>query len=226
VAAEPPHLGEHLPQLPDAGARVVGTAAGDALQRRLPPPHRREASRGAGTAGSRVLAGDLARHRSNARRGALAGRVHLLRRSDAPAGAEGLSRGVLLHLLLQPDPRRGRRGRRRLLLGGGDDVAGARRPPDPHAAPAGGDRLGGPHRGGRARDVDGDASGQRGRRSWALYQELGEEGPEPPVSVGLERPEVEALAPVLPACAERVRETRSAQDLPSSAGEGARPGRG
>ena len=58
---------------------------------------------------------------------------------------------------------------------------------------------------------------------WALYQELGEEGPEPPVSVGLERPEVEALAPVLPACAERVRKTRSAQDLPSSAGEGARP---
>ena len=58
---------------------------------------------------------------------------------------------------------------------------------------------------------------------WALYQKLGEEGPECPVSVGLERPEVEALAPVLAAYAGRVRETRSAEDLPSGAGELAGP---
>jgi len=52
---------------------------------------------------------------------------------------------------------------------------------------------------------------------WALYQELGEDGPRAPVSVGLEKPEIEALAPVLAACADRVR---SAEDLPSGGGAG------
>jgi signal transduction histidine kinase/CheY-like chemotaxis protein len=59
--------------------------------------------------------------------------------------------------------------------------------------------------------------------SWALYQPLVEGKPEPPVSVGLERPEVEALAPVLAACVERARTSRSAQELPSSAEDLAGP---
>ena len=59
--------------------------------------------------------------------------------------------------------------------------------------------------------------------SWAMYQELGESGLEPPVSVGLERPEVETLVPMLGCCLDRVRESRRAEDLPSSGGEVAGP---
>ncbi len=59
--------------------------------------------------------------------------------------------------------------------------------------------------------------------AWALHQPLGDGKSQPPVSVGLERPEVEALTPVLDACASRVRERNGAQDLPSSAGEVAGP---
>jgi signal transduction histidine kinase/DNA-binding response OmpR family regulator len=58
---------------------------------------------------------------------------------------------------------------------------------------------------------------------WALYQQLGDDGPGTPVSVGLERPEVEALAPVLAACAVRVRESCAAEDLPSTGTELAGP---
>ncbi|HET9037452.1 MAG TPA: PAS domain-containing protein, partial [Myxococcaceae bacterium] len=53
---------------------------------------------------------------------------------------------------------------------------------------------------------------------WALYQELGDAGLEPPVSVGLESPEVEVLVPVLQARLERVRGSRSAEDLPPIGG--------
>jgi signal transduction histidine kinase/DNA-binding response OmpR family regulator len=53
---------------------------------------------------------------------------------------------------------------------------------------------------------------------WALYQELGDAGLEPAVSVGLEPPEVEALVPILAVCLERVRETRNAEDLPPIGG--------
>jgi signal transduction histidine kinase len=59
--------------------------------------------------------------------------------------------------------------------------------------------------------------------SWALYQPLVEGTLVPEVSVGLERPEVEALAPVLAACAERARASSSAQELPSGAGDPAGP---
>jgi len=53
---------------------------------------------------------------------------------------------------------------------------------------------------------------------WALYQELGEAGLEPPVSVGLQPPEVESLVPVLAARLERGRDSRSAEDLPPIGG--------
>ena len=56
---------------------------------------------------------------------------------------------------------------------------------------------------------------------WAQYQPLGDDGATPPVSVGLERVEVEALAPMLAGCADRMRRSRDAEELPSSAGEGA-----
>ena len=158
-----------------------------------------------------------ARHRSDARRRALAGRVHLLGGPDAPAGTKGFPEECYFTFSYSPQSRRGRRGRRCLLLGGGDDIAGARCAPDPHAVPpAGGVRLGEPHRGGRARDVDGRAPGQRGRRAVGAVPGAGRGGAPPPVSVGLERPKVEALAPVLAASAGRVQESRTTQDSPSS----------
>jgi signal transduction histidine kinase len=58
---------------------------------------------------------------------------------------------------------------------------------------------------------------------WALYQPLVDGKLEPAVGVGLERPEVGVLAPVLAACAERAHESRSAQALPSGAGDAAGP---
>ena len=55
---------------------------------------------------------------------------------------------------------------------------------------------------------------------WALYQALGDGGPLP-VSVGLERPEVDALASVLSGAADRMRRSRGAEELPSPTGDGA-----
>ncbi|HEY1906204.1 MAG TPA: ATP-binding protein, partial [Myxococcaceae bacterium] len=58
---------------------------------------------------------------------------------------------------------------------------------------------------------------------WALYQGVSESGLEPPVSVGLERPEVEALSPLLPGCIERARSSRRPAELPSNEADVAGP---
>ena len=84
----------------------------------------------------------------------------------APARAPRLPRGGLLHLLLQPDPRRGGRGRRRLHRRARDDGARAR------DAPAGGARRGSarrwrppaPRPRSRRAAIDGALARARGRR--------------------------------------------------------------
>ena len=221
VAAEPPHLGEHLPQLPLPGAGVVGTGAGDALQRRLPPPHRREAPAALGQPGREcwpeiwhvigpMLDAVLSRGESTWSEDLM---LPLERKgfpeecyftfSYSPIRDEAGEVGGVFCAVVETTSQVLAARRIRTLRRLAEIASVGRTEADALAMSM--ETL---------RDSAADVP-------WALYQELGEEGPEPPVSVGLERPEVEALAPVLPACAERVRETRSAQDLPSSAGEGA-----
>ena len=59
--------------------------------------------------------------------------------------------------------------------------------------------------------------------AWAMFQPAGEPGRSQPISVGLEPVEIDALSAILGGCADRIRERRSPEELPSSAADGAGP---
>ena len=85
----------------------VGAGADVLLQRRLPPRHTGpQVSVGAGPAGERGVVGDLGRHRTANRPGAVHGAGHLGCGAAAVPGALRLPRGDLSHVLLQSVARR------------------------------------------------------------------------------------------------------------------------
>ena len=171
LAAEPAHLGRHLPVVALPHPALVGTGARDDLQRRLPPDARRvQAPAGPRRPGSGGVDRDLGRHRADARAGDGRGRRHLVGRRAAHPRPQRLPRGVLLHVLLQPDHRRVRRCRGRVLRGHRDDRAGRRRAaardagrdgrPDGGAQPV----RRGPHGGGHPRSQRRRPPGRHGAR--------------------------------------------------------------
>ena len=83
LAAEPAHLGRHLPVVALPHPALVGAGARDDLQRRLPPDARRASTRGPGGPGSGGVDRDLGRHRADARAGDGRGWRHLVGRRAA-----------------------------------------------------------------------------------------------------------------------------------------------
>ena len=181
VAAEPADRGRHLPVVALPHPPVVGARARHGLQRRLPPHARAEqAPPGTGRSRQGGLDRDLGRHRPDARPGDGRWGSHVVAGPAARARPQRLPRGVLLHVLLQPDHRRVRWGRRGLLRRDRDDRAGhrgapardPRRPRRPHGL---GEPRGGPaHRRHRARHQPGRPSRRARRRRPARA------GPPPP----------------------------------------------
>ncbi len=108
MAAEPQERGAPAARLALPDVRVVGPAADRDLQRRLRRLPGRAPSLGAGAQRARDLGRDLARPRPADRRRPAARRCHLERPRAADDAPQGLRRGNLLHLLLQPLLRRRR----------------------------------------------------------------------------------------------------------------------
>ena len=160
--------GDDLPRVPVRAVPVLGPGVHHDLQRRLRADARPQAPRDGGAAGDH-LAGDLGPDRADAGRCRAHRDPDVARGPDAGARAQRHRRGRLLHLLVQPRPRRVRRGRRGVHRGARDD--GER---GLHAAPADDHRPrradGGPalaHGGHRGGDR-GAGRGGRGRAVRAL----------------------------------------------------------
>ena len=115
VAGQPEDRGPDHARLALPDVRLVGRQADQHLQRRLRPGPGRPAPGGARAARSGDLVRDLGHGRSSVRAGDARAALDLERRAPARDGAERLPRGILLHLLLQPDSWRRRRRRRPLL---------------------------------------------------------------------------------------------------------------
>ena len=129
-------LGAHHAHVAPADLDRLGARAHLPLQRSLQVDHRRQASLGAGQADLAGLARDLVRHRADARHRHARRRRHLRRGAAPDHGAQRLSRGDLLHLLLQPDPDRRRHGGRHHLRQHRRHAARDRRTPARAAARA------------------------------------------------------------------------------------------
>ena len=127
LGPDPAHRREHLPLLALPHAAVVGPRAADGLQRRLPADARQQAPTRLRCARTRGVAGDLARHRADAPPGGDRWWGDVVERPAAGPRPQRLPRGVLLHLLLQPDRRPGRRRGGRVLCRDRDDGPGAGR---------------------------------------------------------------------------------------------------
>ena len=139
VAAVAAHLGQHLPRLRLPHRALVGTRARHSLQRRIraDPRSGQASGRARRSRGAKVWAEiwDVI--------GPMLSQVMATARADPlarPAAAHRprLPRRGLLLVFLQPDPRRGRRGRRRLLPGHRNHRESHRRAPAAHAARPGG----------------------------------------------------------------------------------------
>src|SRR6185295_3415116 len=127
LAPKPGGGGGDMPQLAVPDVRLVGFGAHQYLQRQLCPDTRQASSFGARTTGAGGLGRDLGSDRSAGRRGDAARRGNLERARAAHDGTQGLYRGDLLHLVVQPHLRRVRRHRRRVLRLLRRDAAGADR---------------------------------------------------------------------------------------------------
>ena len=114
LAAEPADRGQHLPRLALPDRPLLGAATTSCSTTTRTPDPRQEAPVGARPALPGGVVRDLGRDRADARRRDGHRRSDVVRGSAAAPRAPRLPGGMLLHLLVQPGPRRRRRRRRHL----------------------------------------------------------------------------------------------------------------